>query len=575
MANSFLSKPSLEVRITLELTASLSDIAGPDATQHQALRQAVERGVDEVLTTLGLPGQAVASLDVLAHDDLPGGRFLRIHVNGEVCRYSDALLQRAHSYVTDRLPDPEAVPVNLLPWLRELAIARNDRAVEFLATICVEVVKQRPGVLLGMPQAEAYAAALSEFVELPEHGGKEWSPDPAELLEILRQVLNLRISLVDRSTIAGILQKALAKGRTPPDIAEDLIAALCAEGIELQFPVGHLRQLTRDWYESWPNMFPFLRDGLFVELGLIFPPFRFVPRDDLKQNSFAFRINHLSTLPFISLRPDECLVNETPERLKTAWATSPDRQCLPVANPATGQPCSVIDLSDQDTVEAKGLTTWNQIGYFILCFAEVLRRSSACFVNRQLSGRYVGELQTVFPELIDTVRARVSDEQITYILRALTSEGISVRNLRLIFELTLRHSQSVHPTGRLAFIRNGLQRQISATYMRGTSTLVVYLMDEQIEKLACERPRGTSPETAKVELEKGDDDIIDAVRVEVDALRKIAPTATVPHLLTTIEARPILRDIISLEFPRIAVLSYAEVPPYTNVQPVARIALRA
>jgi len=575
VANSFFSKPRLDVRITLELTASLSEIAGPDAPQHHALRRAVERGVDELLTTLGLPGQAVANVDLIAHDDIAGGRFLRIHVNGEVCRYSDALLRGVHSYVTERLPDPEAVPVKLVSWLNELAIVRNDRTVEFLATTCVEAVKQRPCVLLGLPHAEAYAASLRELVELSESSGNAWSPDPAELLEILRQVLNLRISLADRSTVAGVLQKAVASDRTPNDIVEDLIAALCPDSVELQFPAGHLRQLTADWYESGPDMITFLRDGLFVELGLVFPPFRFVPRDDLKQNSFAFRINHLTTLPFIGLRPDQCLTNETAERLKTAEPSPRDRQCLPVSNPATDQPGSVIDLSRQKSIEATGLTTWNQMGYFVLCFAEVLRRNSACFVDRRLVRRYLGELNAAFPELIKAVSGSVSDEQITHILRGLTCEGISVRNLRLILELTLHHGQSVHPTDRLAFIRSGLHRQISATYMRTTSTLVVYLVDAKIEKLAGRRSTGTFLETARVELEKQEDDIIDAVRLEVDALRKIAPTASVPQLLTTIEARQRLREIISLDFPRIAVLSHAEVPSYTNVQPVARIALPA
>jgi type III secretion protein V len=44
-----------------------------------------------------------------------------------------------------------------------------------------------------------------------------------------------------------------------------------------------------------------------------------------------------------------------------------------------------------------------------------------------------------------------------------------------------------------------------------------------------------------------------------------------PPLLTSFEIRRALRKIIQHEFPRLAVLSYQEVSPDTNIQRITRI----
>src|SRR5262249_40145213 len=140
-----------------------------------------------------------------------------------------------------------------------------------------------------------------------------------------------------------------------------------------------LRQLTTEWHETGPDMFAFLPKEMFQELGLTYPKFRFVTRTDLKPNAFAFKVNHLTTLPFLSLLPDQCLTNEAAEHLKRSWK---DLAVRSATNPASGQPGSVVGLESKAELEKAGLTTWDQIGYFILCMADVLRKNGACFVTR-------------------------------------------------------------------------------------------------------------------------------------------------------------------------------------------------
>jgi len=65
--------------------------------------------------------------------------------------------------------------------------------------------------------------------------------------------------------------------------------------------------------------------------------------------------------------------------------------------------------------------------------------------------------------------------------------------------------------------------------------------------------------------------IATAVRNEMSYL---PPTAYIPAILTTDGLRTIVRATLAQEFPRITVVSYSDLPPHYNIQPVARISWR-
>ena len=556
------SSHETEAALHLELVKELQPLAVSDGSLSAALKLRLA----DVLETLGIPGEPVVKLDLLEEEILPGDRFMRVRANGRPCRYPDELLRGVHSYVTGQLPHPGVTTASILAWLLDLlASGSHDQAVEFLSIACIEIVKRQPAVLLTMERANACVDSLREF-ETGADTTASVMPDPSVLLPILNRPLSLKISIADRQKVAQTLRSGFQAGRNSDYIAEDLIAALVPMRLSIQFPPDHLRQITTTWQEKGPEAFTFLRDGLLVESGLTYPQFNFASRDDLKPGSFTFQINHLDTLPFISLRPDQCLVNDTVERLSGLGIEGQS-----TINPANGQPGSIIDIGSQMTAENAGLTCWDQMGYMILCFAEVLRRNGACFVHRHMTRERLDQLDQAFPSLVTYTRAHSSDEYITLLLRRLASEEIPIRNLRLILETLLDSAQAANGGDSLSAVRIGMRQQIGAKYSRGVSTIVVYLLDPKIERLICGRA-GENGEYSESRLAE-DDAIIGAIRTEIEILYKMAPTATTPSLLTTTEVRGELRNIIALEFPKLAVISYAELPAGMNIQPIARILL--
>jgi FHIPEP family len=560
-----MSVPTVEPRfvpvvpVVLELASSLP---GADRdVPREACRLAVAATIDQLLETLGIPGRV--TVEVVVGKGLTPDRPLRLTINDVQCSYPDELPHWTASYVSGSHVQPNAAAADVLADLRgdtEWKEAGADRTLaDFVALTCLEIAKVDLALLLALPQVEAYAAIIAP---LARRGtcGRARPPSAAWLLMILKRVITQRISLGDHQLLATLLAEA-DNGDDSGTLIESLIAGMRAGAVEVQ--------LSRDVWESVINSdpksvnerFAFLRDGLFVETGVDYAPFRVAIAEELHPGSFAFKVGCLRTMPMVGLRSDELLVNDTAERLKHVHAQ-------PVMNPATAQPASIVTVNARERLDPS-LTTWDAHGHLILCMAAALRRLGSCFVDRSLAANRLRFAQLIFPTLASAIAEQgYTAAQLARVLRGLVAEGISIRNVRLIFDKLVENAFARRDEHRiLELVRAGLCRSIRHKFARGTDTVVVYLLDPQIEgQLAAQRWR-RRPERTLCEA------ILASVRAEIQQLHRIAPTAWVPSILTTSQVRSTVRGVLAGEFPRVEVISYDDLPSDTNIQPIARISL--
>lgn len=587
------------VVISLKLHPSLDRILDLKDPLNEAVRSEISKGLKKILEILGIPGEPEVEIVALDDNTISTIRFLRVFLQGRIGRYSDELLQRVYSYVNGIPLGPGPKPDQILTWLKglchnqeEILNINHKNLVDFLSLTCLEIAKKQPDILLGSAQVLAYWDSLLDLADTSDLQPEKWLPDPNWLLPVLTRVLNLKISVANRRVVAKVLKEGLAKGRSPEDISEDLITALCADVVEIHLPQDYLKQITLADPGSGYDKFSLMRDGLFYELGLRYPKFQFVPVENLKPRSFTFKINHLVTLPWVGLPPNCCLVNDTPDTLKLFGIPG-----MAAVNPANTSGASLIDLNLQSFVESAGLTTWDQVGYLILCFSTELRENSRNLLHYRIVQSELDKLKQVFPALITGIHEKVSVEQITRVLRILLSEELSILNLPRIFQRLLDYDYIVidsfkyivlddrlpisgppdetrlnDPIHLASFVRSGMKRYISHKYTKGQNMLAVYLLDPEIEKILLGRSSLTE-EKGKIDLDEDTcDKILEAVRVEIGRPRPY-PSTSVPVILTTIDVRPHLRKVIALEFPRLSVLSYQELASDLNIQPIARISL--
>ena len=152
-------------------------------------------------------------------------------------------------------------------------------------------------------------------------------------------------------------------------------------------------------------------------------------------------------------------------------------------------------------------------------------------------------------------------------------EEISVRDLRSILQAIADQGQVEADSVMLTeHVRSALKRQVSFKYARGTNTLVVYLLDPQIEDAIRSSIKRTSAGTHLALEPEIAQDIVRAVKGECSSL---PPTAQRPVILTAMDIRRYVRKLLEYEFnPPFSVVSYQELSPELNIQPVARISTR-
>ncbi len=315
------------------------------------------------------------------------------------------------------------------------------------------------------------------------------------------------------------------------------------------------------------ELIPFMRDGLFVELGVRFPGVRARANPGLPQGGYQIQINEV---PVVNgqLTLGHVLVNDTVDRLRLM-----NIQGIEALNPATRQPCAWVDEAHKPMLESAGLTTWDAPSYLVLHLAGILRRHAREFLGVQEVQSSLEQLEKAFPALVkECVPKVVNVLKLTDILQRLVEEELSVRDLRGILQALAEWGQVEGDSVMLTeHVRASMKRYISHKYTRGSNTLVVYLLDPQIEEAIRAAIKHTSAGSHLALEPDLAQEIISAVRHECGHL---PPTAQRPLILTAMDIRRYVRKLLEYEFmPPFSVVSYQELSPELNIQPVARISL--
>ncbi len=187
------------------------------------------------------------------------------------------------------------------------------------------------------------------------------------------------------------------------------------------------------------------------------------------------------------------------------------------------------------------------------------------------------QLSQVYPALVAAARGRYRMEEITGVLRDLAAEGVSVRNLRLILETLLDYdripadasgyivfddrlvSRSTGAASLTSFVRTGLKSYLSSKYAPARN-LQVYILGSEIEKAISGGEGAAAME---------DEALLATMRREI----LIPDASTPPVLLTTTEMRPVVRQMISAEYPWLSVVAIEELLLDLNVEPLGRLTL--
>jgi type III secretion protein V len=195
-----------------------------------------------------------------------------------------------------------------------------------------------------------------------------------------------------------------------------------------------------------------------------------------------------------------------------------------------------------------------------------LRRNAGQFLGIQEVNALIGKMGQDYPDLIKEVLRVLSLQKISDVMRRLVEEGVSVRNLRDIFESLADAGAREKDSLVLAeFCRVGLKRYLSERYAGSEGTLKVFLLHPEFEEKLRQSIRGSGA-SAQLAL---DPELARRIVGEVRSLRQAHGLDTV--VLASIDIRRHVRKLVEGDFHDLAVLSYQELTAEMQVLPLGQL----
>jgi broad specificity phosphatase PhoE len=533
--------------------------------------------VGEFCAALGLPEP---QLTVVPARDLPEGEF-EVRAGGAT--------RLAGTLATTRMRwwahHPGAGPGGRTGAFDHAAPGEGKMApLEAVGRAIEEVLWDDPGLVL-----TGGAAVNRLLARLGEHdAGALASASLDGWSDVLRRVAARRIPLGDSPAVCSALE-ASARPSARVWCVEELASRLHPNDVRIRLGRGlHDRVFDKEGAKDLEERLePMLRDGLYYELGVAYPEFKFERTSDLPDQGYQITVNRLprasGSVPVgrVLVNADAAAVDDLDPR---AWI-----------NPANGGPCSWVPEEKAADPAVQRFTTWNAREYLILQLAACLREAAVEFADLAWTERQVGRLREYFPETV-AITERFFDArnvhastQLAAVCHRLVGEGLALRNLTRVlnriveFEHVANSALVLDPDGAprevdwsmedpislTEYVRGGMKDYISHARSNG-GTMVALLLDGASveEKLAA-----VVHTSAGYEPVYGYEDAGSFLRELRNTLEGVSLTQSDLSLLTGNDLRPHLRRLIAAQFPTLAVVSYQELAPTLSIQPLSRISL--
>jgi type III secretion protein V len=288
-----------------------------------------------------------------------------------------------------------------------------------------------------------------------------------------------------------------------------------------------------------------LRTRKFEELGLPLPDIHLQACADLAADSVQILLYQTPVLT-IAMPAEEYLIDmhmmPVPQSIRT--------ESLPFAK---------LKLHWIDPIHASahtelGATVYRDEERVTHCLSLVIDQYASQFVGVQEARYLMDAMEDRYAELVQEVQRQIPIGRIADVLQRLVGEGISVRDLRGIFEALVEWApREKDPLMLAEYVRVALRRHITTRHRGSQPWISCWMIGDRIESMVRESIRQTAagsysslhPEQAQAVVER-----LKTALVDADLRRTV--------LVTAIDVRRFIRKMVEHEFGHLAVLSFQE-----------------
>ena len=537
------SMPGKQMSIDADMNMGLIDEA--EARRRRSL---IEREANFYGAMKFVKGDAIASI-VITLINIVGGLIIGIAMNG----MSAMEAVQTYSILTIGNGLVSQIPALLISISAGMVVTRvaseNKDA---------NLGKDVAGQILGQPKAIAVASGLLTVMAIIPGLPKI----PFFILAALTGALAYGLFRAQRIN-AEALQKsqAASSGRGPEVQISVTVPLLLQVGEGLTPFIDRETESGKKFFEQLVSA----RNSLYYELGVVFPALQVTGHGPGEAGSFSIWANEV---PIVTgqIRMESVMVNDSVEKIAMYGFKGEA-----TTNPATGKPAAWIVRTEAERARAAGYQVWDAQDILLLQLARYLRKNARDFVGIQEVQMMVAAIKQHYPTLVDeTVPKPVSLQTLTEILRRLVEEEVSIRDMKGILQTLCEWGRVEHEVLALTeYVRAGLKRKICYQISQGRPLLFVYRLDPEIEEIFRNSIR-QSASGAYLAMDPAHSQLVlEAARAQ---LGDLPPGAQKPVIVTDGEIRRFVKRLLDFAISDVTVLSYDQITPQINLQPLGTIA---
>jgi len=333
-------------------------------------------------------------------------------------------------------------------------------------------------------------------------------------------------------------------------------------GVIQSISVFAISKLIRDKTEFEKGI-KYIVEEVFFKLGIQLPEPLIIINDE-KENSFIIKLYDNTVLSIVI--PDNCiLAAESSEIINNYGITTESSFIL------HGTEYSFLKEEHGENLKKLGLSIFEKENILFFLLREVLFKNAEKFIGINEVQIMLDEISPFYPALVrEVVPGIIQIPQLTELLRRLLTEGIPIRNLRLILESIAKNGQAEKNIPLLTeLVRTDMKTEISHILSNESKELRAFILSpflesqlmDSISKSDGEMMLSIDPELAR--------NIFDSVE------KNCTPSGNRKKviIITQTELRLLFRNFVTKKFPNIIVISYNELDPDYMVQPIGEIGI--
>ena len=310
-----------------------------------------------------------------------------------------------------------------------------------------------------------------------------------------------------------------------------------------------------------------VRRQLAMELGIILPPVRVRDNLQLEPEEYVIRV-----------RGNEAARNQLHPTMLLAMnpgTAEGDLSGIKVTEPVFGLPATWIGVGDRENAEIMGYTVVESATVLTTHLTELLRRNSDKLITRQDIKHLIENLKTDYPALIDELTPdNLPSATIQKVIQNLLKEGIPIRDLPIILESLLEYYPITKNIDVLTeFVRHNMSETIKKLYQDDKGTVHVIALDGEIEERMTTALQASNQASSSPTLGMHPDMIRDVHNSLSDQIDDVTLRGFLPVVICSAQVRPYFYRMIHTQFPMVSVISYTELPPDTDIEIMANLAV--